>query len=82
MTDFRIYKEISNVPTEISPDSMYAIRTGPGFDLFLSDTTGSIAYKINDSLKVSEELGNTLELKTDGLYSGKESPSNERHRIT
>lgn len=81
MTDFRIYKEISNVPTEISPDSMYAIRTGPGFDLFLSDTTGSIAYKINDSLKVSEELGNTLELKTDGLYSGKESPSNERHRI-
>lgn len=81
MTDFRIYKEVSTVPVDISPDSMYAVRTGPGFDLFLSDATGSVAYKINDSLKVSEESGNTLELKTDGLYSRKESASNERYKI-
>ena len=66
MSDFRIYKEISTVPSNISSDSMYAVRTGPGFDLYLSDTTGSVAYKINNT-NVSSVEGNLVEMTSDGL---------------
>ena len=66
MSDFKIYKEISTVPSEISSDSMYAVRTGPGFDLYLSDTTGSVAYKINNT-NVSSVEGNLVEMTSDGL---------------
>lgn len=66
MSDFKIYKEISTVPSNISSDSMYAVRTGPGFDLYLSDTTGSVAYKINNT-NVSSVEGNLVEMTSDGL---------------
>lgn len=66
MSDFKIYKEISTVPSNISSDSMYAVRTGPGFDLYLSDTTGSVAYKINDT-PVSPEEENILESTSEGF---------------
>lgn len=66
MSDFKIYKEISTVPSEISSDSMYAVRTGPGFDLYLSDTTGSVAYKIN-STSISSVEDNLVEMTSEGL---------------
>ena len=66
MSDFKIYKEISTVPSNISSDSMYAVRTGPGFDLYLSDTTGSVAYKINSS-SISSVEDNLVEMTSDGL---------------
>lgn len=66
MSDFKIYKEISTVPSNISSDSMYAVRTGPGFDLYLSDTTGSVAYKIN-STSISSVEDNLVEMTSDGL---------------
>lgn len=66
MSDFKIYKEISTVPNSISSDSMYAVRTGPGFDLYLSDTTGSVAYKIN-STSISSVEDNLVEMTSEGL---------------
>ena len=66
MSDFKIYKEISTVPSEISSDSMYAVRTGPGFDLYLSDTTGSVAYKIK-STSISSVEDNLVEMTSEGL---------------
>lgn len=66
MTDFKIYKEISTVPSNISSDSMYAVRVGPGFDLYLSDTTGSVAYKIN-STSISSVEDNLVEMTSEGL---------------
>lgn len=66
MSDFKIYKEISTVPSNISSDSMYAVRTGPGFDLYLSDTTGSVAYKIN-STSISSVEDNLMEMTSEGL---------------
>ena len=66
MSDFKIYKEISTVPSNISSDSMYAVRTGPGFDLYLSDTTGSVAYKIN-STSISSVEDNLVEMTSEGL---------------
>ena len=66
MSDFKIYKEISTVPSNISSDSMYAVRTGLGFDLYLTDTTGSVAYKIN-STSISSVEDNLVEMTSDGL---------------
>lgn len=58
MSDLKIYKEIGGVPSNLGADSIYAIRTGPGFDLYLTDTTGSVAYKVNSevSIEVVEDL--------------------------
>lgn len=66
MSDLKIYKEIGGVPSNFGADSIYAIRTGPGFDLYLSDTTGSVAYKINNT-NVSSVEGNLVEMTSEGL---------------
>lgn len=58
MSDLKIYKEIGSVPNTFGSDSIYAVRTGPGFDLFMTDTTGSVAYKINSetsAMKIAED---------------------------
>lgn len=66
MSDLKLYKEIGSVPSNFGSDSIYAIRTGPGFDLYMTDTTGSVAYKINNT-NVSSEEGNLVEKVSDGL---------------
>ena len=66
MSDLKLYKEIGSVPSNFGSDSIYAIRTGPGFDLYMTDTTGSVAYKINNT-NVSSVEGNLVEMKSDGL---------------
>jgi len=47
MSVFKIEKVIGSVPETISPDCIYLVRTGSGFDLYASDTTGSIAHALN-----------------------------------
>lgn len=66
MSDLKFYKEIGSVPEDLSSDSLYAVRTGPGFDFYLTDTTGSIAYKLNPS-KVSSDPNNILKSTPEGL---------------
>ena len=66
MSDLKLYKEIGSVPSNFGSDSIYAIRTGPGFDLYMTDTTGSVAYKINNT-DVSSVEGNLVEMTSDGL---------------
>lgn len=68
MSDLKIYKEIGGVPSNFGADSIYAIRTGPGFDLYMTDTTGSVAYKINNT-NVSSVEGNLVEMTSDGLLA-------------
>lgn len=48
MTQFKAFKVISSVPTQVDPNTLYFVRVGAGFDLYCSDTTGGIAFKIND----------------------------------
>jgi hypothetical protein len=43
----KVYKSIVNLPSTLEPNSVYAVRGGEGFDLYVSDLTGSIAYKTN-----------------------------------
>ena len=66
MSNLKIYKEIGGVPSNFGADSIYAIRTGPGFDLYMTDTTGSVSYKINNT-NVSSVEGNLVEMTSDGL---------------
>lgn len=47
MAIFRSEKVVSALPDPLEPDTLYYVRTGAGFDLYLSDTTGSVAYQQN-----------------------------------
>lgn len=44
---FKARKEVSSLPTPLESDTLYFVRSGEGFDLYCSDTTGSVAHKIN-----------------------------------
>ena len=46
----RFEKSIVRVPDVITADTLYAVRVGAGFDLYISDLTGSITYKANSGI--------------------------------
>lgn len=43
----QIHKVVSALPDPLEADAVYAVRTGAGFDLYVSDSTGSVAHKLN-----------------------------------
>ena len=47
MSKLRIEKVIGDVPGTLAPDCVYAVRAGAGYDLRVSDMTGSVAHKLN-----------------------------------
>lgn len=69
MSDLRIYKEIGSVPSNFGSDSIYAVRTGPGFDLYMTDTTGSVAYKLNSGASTNIEIVEDLSDFTAALMA-------------
>lgn len=46
-TPVRYEKVIGELPETLSPSTYYQVRIGEGFDLYLSDSTGSVAHKLN-----------------------------------
>ncbi len=42
-------KVIAALPAVLKPNTVYTVRVGAGFDLYVSDSTGSIAHKVNSS---------------------------------
>lgn len=48
MSLVKFRKEVSTLPAILEADTLYAVRTGAGFDLYISDSTGAIAHKVND----------------------------------
>lgn len=44
----KVEKVISALPGTLDPDTIYLVRTGPGFELYVSDTTGAISYEPNE----------------------------------
>ena len=65
MSIFRAVKIISSVPNEVTPNTIYFVRVGSGFDLYCSDTTGAIAFKVND-LSPGNILSKLLEVDGEG----------------
>jgi hypothetical protein len=47
MATLRFAKVVSSLPATLTPNTLYLVRTGAGFDLYVSDATGSIAYPVN-----------------------------------
>lgn len=43
----RFYKAVASLPGTLTPDTLYMVRTGAGFDLYCSDSTGSVAHALN-----------------------------------
>jgi len=43
----RVEKIISTLPSQLQPNTMYLVRSGEGIDIYVSDSTGSIAQKHN-----------------------------------
>ena len=62
MSDFKIYKLVGSLPAQLEPNAVYAVRTGLGFDFYISDSTGSIAHKVNDA---ASEGGIIIDYVTD-----------------
>jgi len=47
MASFKASKVVSVLPEALTPDTLYLVRAGAGFDLYCSDATGSIAHQLN-----------------------------------
>lgn len=56
----RFNKTIVNLPSVLTPDSIFAVRKGAGIELYVSDMTGSIAYKSNSPISVGLLSANTV----------------------
>ena len=55
MAEFRAEKVVASLPDELTPDTVYYVRTGEGFDVYVSDATGSVAHPQNKA--AANELG-------------------------
>lgn len=42
-------KEIAALPAQLDPNTIYAVRRGIGFDLYISDSLGNVAHKVNNT---------------------------------
>lgn len=47
MSNLLIGKVLSALPGALAPNMIYAVRLGAGFDLYITDSTGQIAYRQN-----------------------------------
>lgn len=47
MAVFRAEKVVSALPSTLEPDTIYFVRTGEGFDIYVSDATGAAAHPLN-----------------------------------
>lgn|GEM_PF-4976544 len=56
MKVFSPRKVLSALPDPLVADAMYAVRVGDGFDLYIVDSTGAIAYKVNGGAAATGEL--------------------------
>ena len=47
MSTFKVHKVVSALPAQLQADAVYLVRVGVGFDLYVTDSTGQIAHKVN-----------------------------------
>lgn len=57
MAALSIHKVIGALPATLLPDALYFVRVGQGFDIYVTDVTGSIAHKANDLNTGTAESG-------------------------
>lgn len=54
---FRAEKVVAALPDPLEPDTVYCVRTGTGFDLYVSDSTGATAHPLNKAPSLLEGSG-------------------------
>lgn len=69
MATFKIEKVVSALPGTLVADTVYAVRTGSGFDLYITDSTGTVAHLVNSSGGGGGGTQNTYIQQTDPLAS-------------
>lgn len=42
-------KVVASLPTTLQPNAAYFVRTGYGYDLLVTDSTGSVAFRHNNT---------------------------------
>ncbi|SMO73935.1 hypothetical protein SAMN06265173_11241 [Thalassovita litoralis] len=47
MATLLAHKVVSSLPGTLVANTIYLVRTGAGFDLYVSDSTGSVAHRVN-----------------------------------
>lgn len=47
MSDVQFIKVVGTLPAQLAPNTFYFVRTGAGFDLHLTDSTGTVAHTLN-----------------------------------
>lgn len=48
MSQFRAHKYVSALPAQLEPSAVYFVRAGAGFDLYVTNETGTVvAYALN-----------------------------------
>lgn len=63
MATVNLSKVISTPPAPLTPNCVYFVRTGDGFDLYCTDLTGAVAHKLNtpvSSLGQNVDGGNSI----------------------
>lgn len=63
---FRVDKVVATLPSILTPDTVYAVRTGVGFDLYMSDSTGTVTHPHNTATD-AEAVGGIAAGSTLGL---------------
>jgi len=74
MSKIKIDKVVSSLPSVLIEDTIYAVRVGVGFDIYFTDSTGSIAHVLNavkslddlEDVNISLISNNKQVLKNDG----------------
>lgn len=72
MRTFAASKVLAALPGTLAPDAVYAVRVGAGFDLYITDSTGNVAYKINAASPgaINEQTGTTYTLAIGDVVNG------------
>jgi hypothetical protein len=75
---FSIDKVVSALPGTLVANCVYAVRVGVGFDLYIADTTGSVAHKINPNISTYV----TRQTLTDGATIAYDIAGGRNARVT
>lgn len=83
MSELKLYKSISAVPTPYTPNALYAVRSGTGIDLFVANSDGTAVFKHNGPITIVGILSTKAEFDaavTDGniMYIG-DPPTAHEH---
>lgn len=54
MAVLKVEKVVSALPGTLVADTIYFVRVGTGFDLYVTDSTGAIAYQVNQAAGAGE----------------------------